>query len=84
MYHIVIETKAARMLTKIPKAIVQKIVAKLDLLQNHPNIPNIKKLKGREGFRLRVGNYRILYLADDSQKKIFIYVIGHRKDVYRD
>ena len=53
-------------------------------LENNPFPPGCKKLKNRDGFRIRVGDYRVLFLADTKSKKIVIGSIGHRREVYRD
>jgi len=53
-------------------------------LENNPFPSGCKKLKNRDGFRIRVGDYRVLYLADAKLKKIVIGGIGHRREVYRD
>ena len=52
-------------------------------LENNPFPSGCKKLKNRDGFRLRVGDYRVLYLADAKLKRIVIGAIGHRREVYR-
>ncbi|MBI3416810.1 MAG: type II toxin-antitoxin system RelE/ParE family toxin [Verrucomicrobia bacterium] len=53
-------------------------------LENNPFPSGCKKLKNRDGFRIRVGDYRVLYLADTKLKRIVIGSIGHRREVYRD
>lgn len=53
-------------------------------LEDNPFPSGCKKLKNRDGFRIRVGDYRVLYLADTKSKKIVVGAIGHRRDVYRD
>ena len=53
-------------------------------LEGNPFPSGCKKLKNRDGFRIRVGDYRVLYLADTKSKQIVIGNIGHRRDVYRD
>lgn len=53
-------------------------------LEKNPFPSGCKKLKNRDGFRIRVGNYRVLYLADAKLKQIVIGSIGHRREVYRD
>jgi len=45
--------------------------------------PVAKKLKNRDGWRIRIGDYRVLYLADTKTKQIAVGVIGHRREVYR-
>jgi mRNA interferase RelE/StbE len=52
-----------------------------DLIDN-PRPHGVKKLKGRDGYRIRVGNYRIIYEVYDDQLIIDIIAIGHRKDIY--
>jgi len=64
---------------------VQVRVSKAILaLENNPFPSGCKKLKNRDGFRIRVGDYRVLYLVDAKLKRINIGVIGHRREVYRD
>ena len=53
-------------------------------LENNPFPSGCKKLKNRDGFRIRIGDYRVLFLADAKLKKIIIGSIGHRREVYRD
>ena len=64
------------MQVRISKAILE--------LEKNPFPSGCKKLKNRDGFRIRVGNYRVLYLADAKLKQIVIGSIGHRREVYRD
>ena len=53
-------------------------------LENNPFPVGCKKLKNRDGFRIRVGDYRVLFFADTKAKQIVISAIGHRREVYRD
>ena len=53
-------------------------------LENNPFPSGCKKLKNRDGFRIRVGDYRVLFFADIKSKRIVIAAIGHRREVYRD
>jgi len=66
----------SQMQVRISKAILA--------LENNPFPSGCKKLKNRDGFRIRVGDYRVLYFADTKSKKVVIGAIGHRRDVYRD
>lgn len=64
---------------------MQVRVAKAILaLEKNPFPPRSKKLKSRDGFRIRVGDYRVLYLADQKVKQIVIGSVAHRREVYRD
>jgi mRNA interferase RelE/StbE len=74
---------AKKELARLPSA-VQKRVARLLLsLENDPFPAGCKKLKNRDGWRVRVGDYRILYFADKAAREIVVGVIAHRRDVYR-
>jgi mRNA interferase RelE/StbE len=53
-------------------------------LESNPFPTGCKKLKNRDGFRIRVGDYRVIYIADMKSKQIAIGIIRHRRDVYRD
>ena len=64
---------------------IQVRVAKAILaLESNPFPSGCKKLKNRDGYRIRVGDYRVLYFADPKLKQIVIGSIGHRREVYRD
>ena len=77
-----IDDKAVKDLSKIHKAEVSRILAKIEELQKFPKIPNLKKLNNFEPpYRLRVGNYRVLFDVEESI--ITVYRIKHRKESYR-
>jgi len=81
-YDIKIEKRALKFLKNIDKKTQSKIVEKIYALSENP-YQNSKKLVGREAYRIRVGNYRVIYEIDDNSVKIFVINIGHRKDIYR-
>jgi len=56
---------------------------KIKSLAAEPRQQKTEKLRGVEGYRLRVGNYRILYAIDDHAKTVTIHRVQHRKEVYR-
>lgn len=55
----------------------------IDALAEDPKPPGAIKLQGREGYRLRVGDYRVLYRVDDEAQEVLITRVGHRRNVYR-
>jgi mRNA interferase RelE/StbE len=57
--------------------------SRLLTLENDPRPYGVKKLQGEEAYRLRVGDYPVLYTIDDTEMLVTIYAIGHRRDVYR-
>lgn len=81
-YTIVLSKKAQKQLDKFSDNIVQPIFDAINDLQNDPRPIGYKKLKGRDGYRIRVGNYRIIYEIIDQELLIDIITIGNRKDIY--
>lgn len=67
----------------IPKKDVARILKLIDLLAENPRPPGCKKLSGEEIYRLRQGNYRILYQIEDNILEVFIIRVANRKEVYR-
>lgn len=86
MYEIVFKKKAGKELAQLPKADLAKVAHEIDGLAIDPRPPDSKKLKASEDdmWRIRVGNYRVLYVINDGIKIVSIRKIGHRKDVYRE
>lgn len=83
MYKIIIERKAAKEIENFPNDIIQRITDAIKNLKLNPRPHGSKKLKGEVGWRVRIGDYRILYTIVDSQKLIMIYRVKHRKEAYR-
>lgn len=71
-------------LRDIPRADVRRILARIDTLRADPRPPGAEKLSAQERYRLRQGNYRILYTVADTEMVVEIVKIGHRRDVYRE
>jgi len=82
-YKIVFKKSVAKDLKKIPKKDVSKILTVIRSLASNPRPPQVKKLSGQERYRLRQGNYRILYAIEDAQLVITVVKVGDRRDVYR-
>jgi mRNA interferase RelE/StbE len=83
-YQVEITPAAQRNIKKLPKNIQQQIIEKLENLSLEPRPMGVVKLAAEEDlYRLRMGNYRIIYRIQDPVLSIVITKIGHRKDVYR-
>ena len=82
-YDVLLKRSAEGELNHLPKAIYTRVIKTLVSLKDNPRPLGIKKLHGRDGYRVRVGSYRILYTVNDPAKQIDVYSIAHRKDVYR-
>jgi mRNA interferase RelE/StbE len=69
---------------KMPRDLLRRIDATIIALARNPRPPGAKKLRGQDDrYRIRVGDYRVIYEVDDAQLLILIVEVGHRKDVYR-
>ena len=83
-WQIEIARDARKELAGLHSQIQVRISKAILALENNPFPTGSKKLKNRDGYRIRVGDYRVLYLADPKLKRIVIGSIGHRREVYRD
>ncbi|NOS90672.1 MAG: type II toxin-antitoxin system RelE/ParE family toxin [Cyclobacteriaceae bacterium] len=82
-YQINLTKHAAKQLDKLPINISELLYKSISKLSDHPRPNGCKKLKGRDGYRIRIGDYRIIYTIEDNILTIVIIDIGHRKDIYR-
>jgi len=83
-YKVEWKSSAERELKGIDRPVIPKIIEAVDLLTQNPFPPQSRKLLGVESsYRLRVGDYRVIYQVDASEKTVVIYHIRHRKEAYR-
>ncbi len=84
MFKIFYAKSVEKDLRGIPIENLQKIKKEIDHLIEFPDVKNVKKLTHHpvSDFRLKVGNYRVLFDVDTTNKAIYILKIGHRKEVY--
>ena len=82
MYQVVIERYAEKQLAKIPNPHFNRIVRAINDLANNPRPYGYKKLTGRPGYRIRIGDYRVIYTIEDKLLKVFVIDIGDRKNIY--
>jgi mRNA interferase RelE/StbE len=83
MWKIDIARPARKELSRLPPSIQTRVARAILALENDPFPHGCKKLRNREGWRIRIGDYRVLYFADANTQQIVVGVIGHRRDVYR-
>jgi mRNA interferase RelE/StbE len=82
-YTITISRQAQKYLDKLPDNIAEPILRAVASLKDNPRPHGYKKLTGRDGYRVRVGNYRIIYEIFDKILVVEVIDLGHRKEIYR-
>lgn len=82
-YLVSLRASAEKELDGLPERTAERIIKRLLDLEKNPRPSDCKKLKGVQAYRLRVGEYRVVFQIDDKAKEIIIESIGHRKDIYR-
>jgi mRNA interferase RelE/StbE len=74
---------ALRELQALPREIFKRVDARILALAENPRPPGVQQLHGRPLWRLRVGDYRIIYTIDDAQQLVTVARVRHRRDAYR-
>jgi mRNA interferase RelE/StbE len=82
-YEIFFRESVWKELKKVPKADLKKILSRIEQLGKDPRPMGCEKLTGHELYRVRQGNYRIVYSIQDNELTVWVVKVGHRKDVYR-
>ncbi len=82
-YSLRIKRGAEKELHRVPKADLRRIVERIERLATEARPPGCEKLFAENVYRVRQGDYRILYSVDDGEREIEVIRIGHRREVYR-
>lgn len=82
-FHVFVKSSAQRELAKIPRTDQIRIAESIKSLESNPRPLGCKKMVNADYWRIRVGQYRIVYSIEDKMLIIEIIRIGHRKDIYR-
>ena len=82
-YRVEVIPSAQKDLDSLEKRFFEQIKDKINSLKSNPRPPNCLKLTAEEGYRIRCGDYRVLYRIDDKNKVIYIYRIKYRNESYR-
>jgi len=82
VYELLLLPPAQKDLDKLERPVFARILRKIRSLSEEARPPGCLKLTNEGGYRVRTGDYRILYRIDDALKRVYIYRIKHRKDVY--
>jgi mRNA interferase RelE/StbE len=68
---------------RLPQSIHNRVSDRILALEENPRPPGCKKLHGQEAYRVRIGDYRVLYTIDDARKTVVVYSVSHRREAYR-
>ncbi|MEE9201997.1 MAG: type II toxin-antitoxin system RelE/ParE family toxin [Dehalococcoidia bacterium] len=82
-YQLLILRRAQRELASLPAPEYERVKEAVRKLAGEPRPPGCRKLAGREGWRIRVGDYRVIYEVNDQERTMVVLHVGHRRDVYR-
>jgi mRNA interferase RelE/StbE len=82
-YELQIKPSAVKEIEKVPRKDRPKVVQKIRALATDPRPHGSEKLSAEEKYRVRQGDYRVVYSVDDDQSIVLIVKVGHRKEVYR-
>lgn len=83
-YELKVKPSVARDLRGVPAADVQRILERIEALRETPRPHGCEKLSLHERYRIRQGDYRILYAVSDEPPIVEVVRVGHRRDVYRE
>ena len=82
-YTIRLKTRAERELDRLPLTLVRRIWRKLLALEKDSRPRGTSKLEGSDGYRIRIGDYRVVHIVDDREQTVDIIRVAHRREVYR-
>jgi len=82
-YRVILPRSVQKKLDRLPDDVVKRILARLSRLEANPRPADVKKLKGRDAWRIRVGDYRVTYEIHDRELQVLVITVGHRREIYR-
>ena len=83
-YKVVVEKRAEKELSKLPSAVYPRIITAIISLGENPRPRGFRKLEGyKNHYRIRIGDYRVIYTIEDNVLYVYIIGIGDRKDIYK-
>ncbi len=82
-FELQIKPSAVKDIEALPQKDRRRIIARIQGLSSDPRPPGCERLSGHELYRVRQGNYRVLYTVQDADVVVVVVRIGHRREVYR-
>jgi mRNA interferase RelE/StbE len=83
MYEVELRRHAIKLLDRLQEPDYSRIIKVLLKIEQNPRPKGVEKIRGTDFWRIREGNYRVVYHISDESRKITVLRIGHRRDVYR-
>ncbi len=83
MYKVELRQRVRQSLDKLPEKDYRVVITALESLEQEPRPRGVEKIRGTELWRIRKGDYRVIYYINDQEQTIAVVRIGHRRDVYR-
>ena len=74
---------AQRSIEDLPRNVQKRLLTRIEALASNPRPPGCVKLTGEDSYRIRVGDYRVIYSIFDNRLVVLVIDVGHRRDVYR-
>jgi len=82
-YQVILPKSVQKEMDRLPDDIASRILARLAGLESNPRPADVKKLKGRNAWRIRVSDFRVIYEIHDRAQQIVVITVGNRREVYR-
>jgi mRNA interferase RelE/StbE len=82
-YRVILPRSVQKKLDRLPDDVAERILSRLAKLETNQRPTDVKKLKGRNAWRIRIGDYRVIYEIRDRELQILVITVGHRREVYR-
>jgi mRNA interferase RelE/StbE len=82
-FQIILPKSVQKELARLPDEVASRMLARLAGLETNPRPAHVKKLKGRDAWRIRVGDYRVIYEIHDRVLQVIVITVGHRREIYR-
>ena len=82
-YEVILPKSVQKELDRLPTEINNRVLERLAALEAHPRPGDVKKLKGRSAWRIRIGDYRAIYEINGQSRQIIVVTVAHRREVYR-
>lgn len=84
MYEVYLEGAAERDLKRLPAEVFHRIIPRIRALAQNPRPPGCRKLTGSENdWRVRIGDYRVIYEIDEAEEAVRVFRVRHRREAYR-